>query len=1581
LEAGLGREPQDWSGQDEGRPQDFTPRWAVPPELADGPAFRFDAGNGGWMEVSAAQTAAWTGASTGLHLRVFHRGRELPVDTVSAPDGRPAAYRFLALPFDAGLAEPESPHWLVFAPAPGPALATEARPPTPGLPEARAHTAFARIDRDRYFLPLYRPWDTTLDHWFVESVSSLQERLFAFTTPHARPEGMARLWLRAGDKDAATGNPPSRLIDLRAGGTLLGSATLKGQGTNFVSVTFAASALADGITSLGLRTRPAGTAPVVAYAQELVLEYPATLRAVSNRCDISRGPGLENLVVDGFTTPDLLVLDATDPHAPVRLTEGAIASSNGTFAVRFRHASREGRRYLLHAGAPAVPAATARDLSGTRALVHSAPAADWVVITPRPHSPALARLAAHRAAQGLPPRVVDVRDVFDAFGHGVRDPAALRQYLGFLRHHSPRPGPRFVVLVGDASYDPRGRTGGGGVDDLPTFFGPGPYEWGAWDARLAVVEGADTVPDLPLGRLPTADESALDALVNKIIAFETAPAGAAWRNRATLIADRADPAGNFPARSEALRAEFFGRLTVTTGYRDFDADATVRARALAAFADGTRIVQYLGHGFSGKWADIPGGNLFTQADAAGLTNPVFPLVAAFACQNGQFAGSPSPSAVECLAESLLEQPRGAVAVIAAASQAGEAASATWAHGFWRALLTERRYRLGEALPEAWSAVAALGPQTAELGMYTLLGDPALVVHPVAHPHADSDGDGLPDGWEAEHGTQPFRADAQADTDGDGLSQAEEYARGGHPWRADTDGDGLPDAVEARQGLRLDHPDRDGDGLPDGWELRFGLDPHLPDAHRDDDQDGLDHAAEWAAGTHPGRADSDGDGWTDGEERAAGWDPRDPFHPLPRGLDADGDGLDAAAERRAGTDPQRLDTDGDGLSDGDEARAWGTDPRRLDTDSDGLSDGVETARGTDPLRADSDADGLPDAWEMAHDLDPLRADGHEDADGDSLTQLEEWFLGSHPRQPDTDGDGLPDGDEVRRHGTDPLRADSDGDGLTDGAEVWVHGTLPGIKDSDVDGLSDAQEISAGTDPLHPDTDRDGLPDGWEVPRSLNPLTKDADLDPDGDGLSSLREYGLGTHPTRADTDFDTLADGVEVDLHGTHPLRYDTDFDGAFDGQEIAAGTDPLRPDSDGDGMSDGYELLFGLDPLRDDAGEDPDGDGLTNRQESQHYTHPFRADTDSDGLSDLFEVLHGHIPRVADRDRDGLTDGDEVLLHGTNPSLADSDSDGLSDSHELFLSLTDPLRSDSDGDGAGDGVEWQAGLAPLTDDLHLDPDGDGLPHGAELAAGTLPFHPDTDADGLNDGAEIARGTDPRRADTDGDGLADGLEISRGTHPLLPDTDGDGLPDAWEIAHGTDPLQPDGSADPDGDGVPNRLEHRLGSSPLLADTDGDGLDDLREFLLGTDPAQADPDGDGLADAEETALGTDPRRADAHEDPDGDGLTHAQEWALGTPTWRADADADGHPDGWEVEAGTDPHDPRSVLRLFVQPIAGGLRLRWISQPGRVYHVYRQAEAGGPILPWQTPVPATPPANTLMLPADGPGVYHLRVEGPTP
>jgi hypothetical protein len=96
-------------------------------------------------------------------------------------------------------------------------------------------------------------------------------------------------------------------------------------------------------------------------------------------------------------------------------------------------------------------------------------------------------------------------------------------------------------------------------------------------------------------------------------------------------------------------------------------------------------------------------------------------------------------------------------------------------------------------------------------------------------------------------------------------------------------------------------------------------------------------------------DSDGDGIPDDAEIRIGLNPHDPTDAL---LDPDHDGLNNLQEYLAGTDIHNPDTDGDGLTDGQEVLIYHTNPLVADTDGDGIPDGLEVQEGTNPLDPNS-----------------------------------------------------------------------------------------------------------------------------------------------------------------------------------------------------------------------------------------------------------------------------------------------------------------------------------------------------------------------------------------------------------------------------------------------------------------------------------------------------------------------------------------------------------------------------------------------------------------------------------------------------
>lgn len=136
-------------------------------------------------------------------------------------------------------------------------------------------------------------------------------------------------------------------------------------------------------------------------------------------------------------------------------------------------------------------------------------------------------------------------------------------------------------------------------------------------------------------------------------------------------------------------------------------------------------------------------------------------------------------------------------------------------------------------------------------------------------------------------------------------------------------------------------------------------------------------------------------------------------------DTDGDKLPDSIEQYLGSDSILVDTDGDLLDDYYEVFITGTDSTLIDTDENGITD------------------------------------GDEDFDNDGLKNYEEHVQSTSPWSEDSDSDSLTDGEEVNRYGTNPLRLDTDFDALEDGDEIYL-GTDPTLQDTDGDGIFDCEE---------------------------------------------------------------------------------------------------------------------------------------------------------------------------------------------------------------------------------------------------------------------------------------------------------------------------------------------------------------------------------------------------------------------------------------------------------------------------------------------------------------------------------------------
>ena len=211
--------------------------------------------------------------------------------------------------------------------------------------------------------------------------------------------------------------------------------------------------------------------------------------------------------------------------------------------------------------------------------------------------------------------------------------------------------PRYLLLVGDASYDPRNYEGGGNFDLVPTKLIDTLFMETGSDDTLTDFDG-DGIPEIPAGRLPVRTVAEANLVLSKIVNFSPSNVP----QSALMVADtQGSYFFNFEQANEQLIPLLPANMqaNVQKVYRaQQPSDAAARASIIAGFNQGAALVNYSGHGNVDVWTGAP---IFNTADAMALTNGnKLPLVIVMDCLNGYFIAPP----IDCLSEALMKAPNG-----------------------------------------------------------------------------------------------------------------------------------------------------------------------------------------------------------------------------------------------------------------------------------------------------------------------------------------------------------------------------------------------------------------------------------------------------------------------------------------------------------------------------------------------------------------------------------------------------------------------------------------------------------------------------------------------------------------------------------------------------------------------------------------------------------------------------------------------------------------------------------------------------------------------------------------------------------
>jgi hypothetical protein len=439
------------------------------------------------------------------------------------------------------------------------------------------------------------------------------------------------------------------------------------------------------------------------------VSYPAQLAAEQGVLD---GSFSESGTARALSSPGVgesLVLDVTGEY-PKWLT--GVSLVEGVLSFR----AEAGRKYLAVSAASVLQPEVRKPLASD--LKNEDSGAEYVVIGPRVFLEAAEPLVAHRRSEGLVSKAVAIEEVYSEFGYGEKTPESIRELLSYAYHHWSEPSLRYVLLLGDATYDTKDYLGTGVENHVPVKMLKTRYIWTASDPWLGAVNGEDILPDVAVGRLSAASVEEVKRLVEKILAYETGETDPLAP--VVLVTDNPDVAGNFVADADELASGVLSAETIQKIYLTELGTAATRSAILQAFDEGASLMSYMGHGSIHLWANE---NLFNIWQVPSLSpQSQQPILLTMNCLNGYFHFPYFNS----LSEELLKaEGKG---VIAAFSPSGLSLNDP-AHKFHKALLDQMvnqgHERLGDAVLAGQAVYADTGAFPELLSIYHLLGDPAL----------------------------------------------------------------------------------------------------------------------------------------------------------------------------------------------------------------------------------------------------------------------------------------------------------------------------------------------------------------------------------------------------------------------------------------------------------------------------------------------------------------------------------------------------------------------------------------------------------------------------------------------------------------------------------------------------------------------------------------------------------------------------------------------------------------------------------------------------------------------------------------
>lgn len=453
----------------------------------------------------------------------------------------------------------------------------------------------------------------------------------------------------------------------------------------------------------------------------------------------SAQPGLQARFEIASAPPTLRVWELEQPQQPKSI-EGILTNS----VFRFQQPHERYKPYIAFDPSQA-PLPRRVGIVNSQNL-HASPQADLIIITaPELRSAAVALADFHRQADGLKSVVATTTEIEHEFGGGRKDPAAFRNFVKMFYDRAGSDStrrPRYLLLLGDASYDPLNRIRQNTLL-VPTWQHPislDPLATYNTDDFFGFLDDEDDINsglriqqlDIGIGRIPARTLEEAQNYLKKAQTYASPQSYGPWRNESLFVADDEDfnahvddaeiitqaAAGAFPLPAiDKVYLDAYEQKNAGNGNRYPDVNLQIQNE----IQRGILLLNYSGHGSYQRLAEE---TILDQQMVDQWNNENrLPMVVTATCD---FAPYDNPT-VASIGENLLLRPKtGAIALMTTTRLVFAFSNRIMNRNFVEALWQGGgQLRIGDAVRLAKNKTYATSADVINNRKFTLLGDPAL----------------------------------------------------------------------------------------------------------------------------------------------------------------------------------------------------------------------------------------------------------------------------------------------------------------------------------------------------------------------------------------------------------------------------------------------------------------------------------------------------------------------------------------------------------------------------------------------------------------------------------------------------------------------------------------------------------------------------------------------------------------------------------------------------------------------------------------------------------------------------------------